>query len=845
MLFRSRVLVLVDGVRWVNESSASGVSGSADLNTIPMSIVDHVEVLEDGASAIYGSDAIAGVVNIITRKKLDGVEVKAYAGDYKYGGMTKDGSVTVGGATDRFSGLFVASYYDQQPISSGNWWQSTFPEPYAGLAAGSSATPQGRFTFCDPRGAPPAYGSCTPDQAHFYDVTLNNGTTTPVWNYLDPTGAGSTYHDWAGSQDRFNYQPFNLLLTPSTRKSVFANLTYRFADDVELHVKGLYNNRTSANQAAPEPIVVGPYVGTGGLADTITIAANNPYNPFGITLDPATNFGWVTRRPVEVGPRIFKQDVDTSYINIGLNGTLPVGRGMAWDVNYVDSDNSATQTFLNGYNVAHVKIALGDVNICNATPGCVPLDLFGGQGRPMTAAMINYIRATQIDSSDQKLRLVSANITGDLFRIGERHARFASGVEHRNYIGAFNPDPLRQTGESQDSPAFRVAASYHVDEAYLEVNVPLLKRFDLSGAYRYSDYSTFGGANTGKLGFRWQPVDDLALRGTVSKGFRAPNLGELYGLTQFAPYLIDPCGPTSGVVLSQYQSGCTAQHVPAGFMQANTQIAVFTGGNANLKPEESDSYTAGLQYRASWAEGGATDKLTGEATYYHHEVTGAIQAGDLQAMLNNCLAAGGVGGANCAPFTRQAGGNLNPPQNFLQNLGAITTSGIDLKGDWTGARHDWGRLTASLQATAVIDYKAVDAAGNVAQRQVGIEVTDSAIPKLRANAQLAWARSNWQVSWIMRYIDSVKEACANAKITNVPGCSNGETWHTLQAVLYHDLQVEWSNSLSVKHLQIGLGANSVLGNEPPVCYTCGLNGYDAGTYDLPGSFWNVRVRYKF
>ena len=163
MLFRSRVLVLVDGVRWVNESSASGVSGSADLNTIPMSIVDHVEVLEDGASAIYGSDAIAGVVNIITRKKLDGVEVKAYAGDYKYGGMTKDGSVTVGGATDRFSGLFVASYYDQQPISSGNWWQSTFPEPYAGLAAGSSATPQGRFTFCDPRGAPPAYGSCTPE----------------------------------------------------------------------------------------------------------------------------------------------------------------------------------------------------------------------------------------------------------------------------------------------------------------------------------------------------------------------------------------------------------------------------------------------------------------------------------------------------------------------------------------------------------------------------------------------------------------------------------------------------------------------------------------------------------
>jgi iron complex outermembrane recepter protein len=837
-----RVLVLVDGVRWVNESSASGVSGSADLNTIPMSIVDHVEVLEDGASAIYGSDAIAGVVNIITRKKLDGVEVNAYTGGYKYGGMTKDGSLTVGGATDRFTGLFVASYYDQQPISSGKWWQSTFPEPYAGLAAGSSATPQGRYTFCDPRVAVPNYGSCTPDQANFYDVTLNNGTTTPAWNYLNPSSG--TYHDWSGA-DRFNYQPYNLLLTPSTRKSIFTNMTYKLNDDVELHVKGLYNNRTSANQAAPEPIFVGPYAGTGGLADTITVAANNPYNPFGITLDPATNFGWVTRRPIEVGPRIFEQNVDTSYFNVGLKGTLAVGRGMAWDINYVYSDNRATQTFLNGYNVGKLKVALGDVNICNATPGCVPLDLFGGQGRPMTAAMINYIRATQMDASDQKLQLVSANITGDLFPIADRHAGFAFGLEHRKYVGAFNPDPLRQSGESQDSPAFPVAASYHVDEAYVEVNVPVLKRLDFSAAARYSDYSTFGGDSTGKLGFRWQPVDDLALRGTVSKGFRAPNLGELYGLTQFAPTLIDPCGPTSGVVLPQYQAGCAAQNVPPGFVQANTQITVFTGGNAKLNPEKSDSYSAGLQYRASWAEGATTDRLTTDVTYYHHKVTGAIQAGDLQAMLNNCLSTGGLTGANCAPFSRQAGGNLNPPQNFLQNLGEITTSGLDLKTDWTGTKHDWGRLTGSLQATEVIDYKAVDAAGNVAQRQVGIEVTDSAIPKLRANAQLGWNKSDWQVSWILRYIDSVKEACANATITNVPGCSNGETWHTLQAALYHDLQLEWSNALAVKNLQLALGANNVLGKDPPVCYTCTLNGYDAGTYDLPGAFWNVRLRYKF
>jgi len=835
-----RALVLVDGIRWVNESSASGVSGSADLNTIPMSIVERIEVLEDGASAIYGSDAIAGVVNIITRKKVDGVEINGYTGDYSRGGLTKDGSLTIGGSNEKFSGMFAASYFNQNAISSSKWSQSYYPEPNAGLLAGSSATPQGRFRFCDPTLSTTVAGAC--GSGSFFSVTLNDGTTNPVWSPLN--SATNTYHPFTNA-DRFNYQPYNLLLTPSERKSLFTNMSYNVSDHVEIHFKGLFNNRKSENQAAPEPIFVGPGAGTGGIADTISVAANNPYNPFGFALSPATNFDFIGRRPLEVAPRIFTQDVDTYYFNVGFKGTVHLGNDLAWDINYVNSDNSASQTFLNGYNTAKMKIALGDVNVCTATPGCVPLDLFGGQARPMTAAMIGYIRATQLDASDQKLQSFTANITGDLFKIGDRNAGFAIGVEHRKYEGAFNPDPLRQNGESQDSPAFPVAAAYSVNEAYGEFNFPLLSTLSASAALRYSDYSTFGNDTTYKAGFRWAPVQDLALRGTYSTGFRAPNLGELYGLTQFAPTLIDPCGPTSGTVLPQYIAGCAAQHVPAGFQQANTQITVFTGGNAALRPEKSDSYTAGLQYRASWAEGKATDKLSGELTYYHHKITGAIQAADLQTLLNSCIQNGGVGGVNCAPFSRQPTGNLNPPRNFLQNFGSVETGGVDLKLDWIGARYSWGRLTASVQATVVTSYKAIDDYGNVSQRQVGIEVTDSSIPRLRANAQLGWARDNWNVSWIVRYLDSVKEACANATITDVPGCSNGETWHTLGAVTYNDVQVEWTNALAVKGLRVSLGINNVFSQEPPVCYTCTLNGYDAGTYDLPGSFWNARFKYSF
>src|SRR5882724_9747094 len=378
-----RTLVMVDGLRWVNESSASGVSGSADLNTIPLSIIDHIEVLEDGASSIYGSDAIAGVVNIITRKKLEGVEVSGYTGEFSKGGRTTEASLTAGGSSGKFAGLFVASFYNQEAISSSKWGQSAFPEPLAGLNAGSSGTPQGRFRFCDPSVAAPNTGSC-PD--NFYSVTLNDGTTTPVWDPNNPSGG--TYHHFTNA-DRFNFAPLNLLLTPSQRKALFTSLSYDATDDIQLYAKGLFNTRTSTNQAAPEPIFVGPVAGTGGLADGINVSAANPFNPFGIDLcavaqaptssvcpggpNFVANFTGITRRPVEAGPRLFNQDVDTWYFSGGVKGTLHLLDGFTWDINYVNTENKANQKFINGYNIAKIGIALGDPAVYAAVPGCTPL----------------------------------------------------------------------------------------------------------------------------------------------------------------------------------------------------------------------------------------------------------------------------------------------------------------------------------------------------------------------------------------------------------------------------------------------------------------------------------------
>jgi iron complex outermembrane receptor protein len=327
-------------------------------------------------------------------------------------------------------------------------------------------------------------------------------------------------------------------------------------------------------------------------------------------------------------------------------------------------------------------------------------------------------------------------------------------------------------------------------------------------------------------------------------------LGELFGLTQFGATIVDPCGPSGGAVVTgppvtPLQKACVAQGVPVGYVQANSQILSFTGGNAALQPEKSDSYTLGLQYRAHWDEGSITDKLTAETTYYHHKITGAIQAADLQALLISCLAAGGTDAALCFPFTRGPSGNLNPPKNFLQNFGEITTAGVDLKIDWTGSATPLGQPFLSIQSTYVDSYKAIDADGNVSTRQVGVETNNGSIPRIRVNSQLSWTVSDWQASWIVRYIHSVTEPCFSAVIVGIQGCETATDFHVLRAVVYNDVQLEWRNAFALSGLKIAFGVNNLFGVNPPICFTCTLNGYDAATYDLPGAFWNARASYKF
>ena len=239
-----RVLVLVDGLRWINGSSASGVGNAVDLNTIPLAMIERVEVLEDGASAIYGSDAFAGVVNIITKTQQHGLQSELYSGSYGGGGESLKFSLVDGVERTTWRALAGLSYTDQVALDSPTHEQSRYPKPNTGTSHGSTFTPQGRIIFFDP------------NTGAFVNCALSERTNGPVYDPSDPCGDGDSYHPWSNG-DRFNYAEYNLLLTPSSRMGLFGKLQVDLLDTTKFNIKAVLNQRKSTNRAAPEPLWLG------------------------------------------------------------------------------------------------------------------------------------------------------------------------------------------------------------------------------------------------------------------------------------------------------------------------------------------------------------------------------------------------------------------------------------------------------------------------------------------------------------------------------------------------------------------------------------------------------------
>lgn len=848
-----RTLVLVDGVRWVNGSSASGVSSATDLNTIPVGIIDRVEVLEDGASSIYGSDAIAGVVNIITKKDFEGMELSAYMGGYDEGdGETQEYNISLGAVGDKNSVFLNIGFTDSSAVLARDRAQSATPIPFVTTGqGGSSGTPQGRFFFTDP------------NTGTGVDCTINDGVTgVPFYDPADPCGAGDDFHPFT-TADRFNFSQFNLVLTPNQRTNVYIQGQHELSDNLRFYAKALFNNRKSTNQAAPEPLFIGPEAGNGNLLDTISVDATNPFNPFGFTIDANTNGYFFGRRPLEGGPRIFEQNVNTWYISGGLVGEFEVGgRDYYWDINAAKSQNRADQVKHGGYNSRHLQQALGPISECQAP--CVPFNFFGGQGAgggTITAEQLAWVGFVQKDVSEQQLTDFTANLTGDIVDLPSGPLAFAAGYEHRKQEGFFQPDAVVVAGESAGVPSTPTRGDFDVDEFYVELNVPILADMpgadllELSLAIRSSDYSTFGTESTSKFGINYRPLSNVLLRASVAQGLRAPGIGELFGsAARFDQTLNDPCSDFNGTIPGNTPASpetianCVALGVPSdgSYVQFNPQISVTTGGNPNLSPEDADSVMIGAVYDTNLGDKvGWIDELSFEVTYYDHEVKRAIQALDAEVQLEGCVATLDPG--LCSGISRTSGGVINGFANQLTNIGGIKTSGYDFSVKYLSPELSIGQLAITWQTTTLSDYTQVvpTSTGFVDVPLEGTETGDpeQAYPELKSSIVAELMRDQWSVASTFRYIDSVTESCSG--LGGLGLCSNeaNET-NKIDDTLYLDLQGTWRPAALDDKLTLALGINNVLDEDPPACFSCALNGFDATTYDVPGVFFYARATWR-
>ena len=834
-LAAKRTLVLVDGLRYVSGASASGIPNAVDLNSLPDGMVDRIEVLQSGASPLYGSDAIAGVVNIITNKNQRGFRGSVQLGEFLGKGDGKTGAyqLSYGAGNDQVHVVAGVSYVGSGSVSARNRSISQFPNPGQTACSDpiggcSSATPLGRFLVLG------------------RNLTLKGPVIgrTPVY---DPTLVTGDFKNFT-SADRFNFAPFNYFQTPNQRYGAFVNTRVEISDAVNLSVKLVYNHRRSQNQAAFLPLFVGPDAGNGNLLDTISIDATNPFNPFGVTLNSGAsggvaNYNFIARRLVEAGQRTYTQDVDTFSITGTLDGKFQLfGHDWYWDANAVFGTNDAKQVFTGNLNAAKLQQALGPVAAC--TGACVPFNIFGGVGS-VTPQMLAFVGFDEHDRSSQRLSDFEVNLTGTLFELPAGPVGIAIGYEHRYQFGSFTPDAIIQAGLGADIPAQAASGSFMVDEFYGELRVPLLKDapffnlLEVSGAARYSKYSIFGGNTSLTGGVQWKPAADLLLRGSYAQSFRAPSIGELYGAqSRFDQPLSDPCTSAPGGLFptnSTVKTNCIADGVPANGSYVEPQggqLPVLTGGNPGLKPETARTVLVGGVYSPAWARGGTLSNLSLSVDYYDIKLKGAIGSIGADVLLNRCALTGDP--LSCAAIVRTPSGFISSINGVLLNTGTIRTRGLDATLNLRTGASGGSSFGFTLAANFLFQYdEGVPATnGTTTTSYLGFErgSPDQAYPKFKASGTVDWRVGPVKALVTGRYIGPVTEI--------------QDTTKNLNSRFYTDFQLQLTPNMFDSRVTLTLGMNNAFDVSPPACFSCSLNNYDPTSYDVPGRFGYVRLSYK-
>ena len=847
----NRSLVLVNGKRWV-----SSLGGAVDLNTIPVAAIERVEVLKDGASAIYGSDAVAGVVNIILRRDFDGLSVSSYYGENEEGdGEQQSHDFLFGATTDRSSVMVGAQYVKQEPILAGDREISAVPLfgfPGNNTLAGASSTgPFGRFWF---------------DNGRVFTRTLTLGRD-------GQTGTSpNDFINFNGQIHGHNFAPQNFLQTPQERTSLFTSASFDLTDNIRAFANVLYNERRSSQELASMPIVGGLI--TGGRGGSVFISPDNVFNTLAQRFPNETMSGFQFRPLIE--PRRFSQDVDTFYINYGFDGVFDfAGRSFSWDVGYIYTDNEERTLTTGLFDWNRIEQGLGpsffDANgvaRCgtpgNVIAGCVPLNFFQGTEN-FTREMFDFASFVAQDTTSKESTVYNANLSGDLFDLPAGPLGFAVGYEYRKEEGFDQPDALIAAGNSTGNIRQPTRGEFSVDEFYGEVAIPLLsdmflaQELELRVAVRFSDFSNFGNTTNPSAGIRWKPYEDLLVRGNYAEGFRAPTISELFlGASDSFQTVGDPCSATALAALppdvrTTVTSRCVngfggVVGVPAGFQQTNQQINTTVGGNPNLGPETTTSKTLGFVYSPSFIE-----SFNISVDWYNIKLTNFIGASSGNFIMQDCFLRGVE--SSCANITR------NPVSGQVVSLIANNQNfddGTEVEGWDVEIDYRWNTNFGDFRfnwSNAYLSYF-----GDIGQadgdNDVGL-ATSASFPtplhRLRSNATIAWNLGDFGASISARYKSRVDEDCSGAAETaldlGIPSpCSNpdgspqnpaGE--NKIGGTTYFDVQGTWRTPWNG---QVTAGARNVGDKDPPLAFSAFANTF-LPDFDVPGRFWYVQYTQNF
>jgi iron complex outermembrane receptor protein len=869
----NRTLVLLNGKRL-----GATTSGVQDLSQIPLSVIERVEVLKDGASAIYGSDAIAGVVNVITRKNYDGAEASAYVGQFdEDDGAKQTYSMTLGSHNERGSITMSAEYSKEDPV-----WAKD--RPYSASGNGTyhpndpnAMTPVsqwGAFFFPD--------GSCPgQDESPYGACTLRPGGDP--FNLADYHGTNRL----GGTDDLTNSNEQMFLQTGTERHSLFVNGTYELTDNLRFSTDILYNKRSTLQQIAGYPLQ------SGARTVNIPLSVDSYYNPFGLqhVADPddATAIHFY-RRGWEV-PRTTQSDLQTYRVSATLEGSFNIGdHAWNWDVGGYVNTNDMLRISHGDYSLPAMRAALGPSFLdpftgrvtCGtpdhplpygSAPGsCIPWNPMipagqGGSGSLGDPELQKFLFPYYNSTGRTKTVDYSVNVTGSVFTLPAGDLGLAAGYEYRSEMGNFVPDAFSQSGLSTTLSSGPTRGRYSVDEYYVEIDVPVLKdlpfarqlSFNLAG--RYSDYSSFGDTTNGKFGLTWKPIDDLLVRGTYAQGFRAPTVADLFGGIggTFDAYA-DPCDTVRGAaatnpaIAARCATGAGIPHAPTNYVQVGqggrlctvlpcqTGTQFFAGSNPDTKPETATSKALGLVYSPSWFQG-----FDLSVDWFRVHVANAIGADTVQQILDDCYVRGID--ARCTPrlFTRDANGVVNYALRGTVNRGWVDTEGFDLGINYRLPEFSFGRFALRWDTTYVshLDVKATDDAP-VVQVNNGLSTVLGANFRLRSSASLDWTLGDFGATWTARYYSSIKEACSFEGECNLPDHVAPDTGaaplNRTGANTFHDLQVRWNAPWNAT---ISVGANNVFDHVGPVMYTAPNSSFPYyGGFDI-GRFYYLRYTQKF